>query len=175
MSTGDAAVSTDDAASGCSDTPDAGAIPPNVQRAIRFFESISPTDVGQMATLYSPDAWFKDPFNEVRGPGPIGAIFAHMFEQVDAPRFFVRETVHDPMSTFLVWDFEFGFRRPLPGGRQLIRGCSHLRFDGEGRITYHRDYWDAAEELYAKLPILGGLMRLLQRRSRLPGSDSTGN
>ena len=29
----------------------------------------------------------------------------------------------------------------------------------------HRDYWDAAEELYEKLPILGGLMRWLKRRN----------
>jgi steroid Delta-isomerase len=29
----------------------------------------------------------------------------------------------------------------------------------------HRDYWDAAEELYEKLPILGGLMRWLKRQA----------
>ena len=28
----------------------------------------------------------------------------------------------------------------------------------------HRDYWDAAEELYEKLPVLGALMRLLRRK-----------
>ncbi|MGO1254794.1 MAG: nuclear transport factor 2 family protein, partial [Alcaligenes aquatilis] len=27
-----------------------------------------------------------------------------------------------------------------------------------------RDYWDAAEELYAKLPLLGLLMRWLRRK-----------
>ena len=48
---------------------------------------------------------------------------------------------------------------------QVIRGASHLKFDGEGRIRYHRDYWDAAEELYEKLPVLGGLMRLLKKRA----------
>ena len=30
--------------------------------------------------------------------------------------------------------------------------------------TVHRDYWDAAEELYEKLPLLGALMRWLKRR-----------
>jgi hypothetical protein len=43
-------------------------------------------------------------------------------------------------------------------------GGSHLQLDGEGRITLHRDYWDAAEELYEKLPVIGGLMRWLKRR-----------
>ena len=42
----------------------------------------------------------------------------------------------------------------------------HLRFDGAGRVTLHRDYWDAAEELYAKLPLLGCLMRGLARMAR---------
>jgi hypothetical protein len=33
-------------------------------------------------------------------------------------------------------------------------------------ITEHRDYWDAAEELYEKIPVLGGLMRWLKKRAR---------
>ncbi|MFM2059344.1 MAG: hypothetical protein RLY71_3729, partial [Pseudomonadota bacterium] len=48
---------------------------------------------------------------------------------------------------------------------QCIRGCTHFQFGADGRVTLHRDYWDAAEELYAKLPLLGGLMRLLRRRA----------
>ena len=38
--------------------------------------------------------------------------------------------------------------------------------DDAQRITLHRDYWDAAEELYEKLPLLGTLMRWLKRRAR---------
>lgn len=44
-----------------------------------------------------------------------------------------------------------------------MRGVSHLRFDAAVKVTYHRDYWDAAEELYMKLPAVGCLMRGLRR------------
>ena len=47
---------------------------------------------------------------------------------------------------------------------QKIHGASHLKFDTTGRIAYHRDYWDAADELYAKLPLIGPVMRYLKRR-----------
>ncbi len=47
---------------------------------------------------------------------------------------------------------------------QVIRGASQLRFDSVGQVTWHRDYWDAAEELYARLPGIGCLMRLLKRK-----------
>ncbi|NDH57873.1 MAG: nuclear transport factor 2 family protein, partial [Betaproteobacteria bacterium] len=34
----------------------------------------------------------------------------------------------------------------------------------EGKIAEHRDYWDAAEELYEKIPLLRWLMRWLRRK-----------
>ncbi len=51
-------------------------------------------------------------------------------------------------------------------GLQTIHGGSHLRLAADGRIAEHRDYWDAAEELYEKLPGVRALMRWLKRRAR---------
>jgi steroid Delta-isomerase len=48
---------------------------------------------------------------------------------------------------------------------QCVRGGSHIVFGDDGRIALHRDYWDAAEELYEKLPAVGRLMRWLKRRA----------
>jgi ketosteroid isomerase-like protein len=135
-----------------------------VARVRGFFESISPEAVRRIDEIYAADAYFKDPFNEVRGIEPIRRIFSHMFEQVDAPRFVVREVVSDGGSAFLTWDFRFRARR-LGDAEQVIHGASHLRFDAGGRVSYHRDYWDAAEELYEKIPFLGGLMRAVKRRA----------
>jgi len=133
-------------------------------RVRAFFESISPQTVQRIDEIYAVDAWFKDPFNEVRGVKSIRRIFENMFEQVDSPRFVVREVLAEGDGAFLTWDFVFRNRR-LGDGQQVIHGASHLRFDADGRVNYHRDYWDAAEELYEKIPFLGGLMRALKRRA----------
>ena len=66
---------------------------------------------------------------------------------------------------FLVWDFRFRFQRFSPQQWQTVQGSSHLRFDDQGLIELHRDYWDAAQELYEKLPAVGALMRWLRRRA----------
>ncbi len=142
-----------------------------IERVVRFYESISPSGIGRIGELYAADAFFKDPFNEVRGVPAITRIFEHMFVQVDAPRFAVRDRVVQGDAAFLVWDFEFAFRRPLPAGARRIRGCSHLRLAADGRVAYHRDYWDAAEELYEQLPAIGVLMRWLRRRGRVAPPD----
>lgn len=54
----------------------------------------------------------------------------------------------------------------LASGRAGHPGASLVRFAADGRVVYHRDYWDAAEELYEKLPVLGRLMRWYGVRQR---------
>jgi hypothetical protein len=66
---------------------------------------------------------------------------------------------------FLSWDFMFRFKRFARDAEQVVRGGSHLVFGADGRIALHRDYWDAAEELYEKLPAVGALMRWLKRKA----------
>jgi hypothetical protein len=135
-----------------------------VQRVISLFEGLCPADIPRLGQIYHPQARFKDPFNDVRGVPAIAAIFAHMFKQVEAPRFAVIAVVPHADEAFLTWDFNFVTKGR--GGRPMrIHGASHLMFDEHGLVTLHRDYWDAAEELYEKLPVLGRLMRWLKRQS----------
>jgi limonene-1,2-epoxide hydrolase len=133
------------------------------ERLRHFFETISLDTLAHVRALYAPTAWFKDPFNEVKGVAAIENIFRHMFEQVHTPHFVIHDIALHEDGAFLTWDFRFR-RTGRHGEHEVIRGATHVRYDRVGRVTYHRDYWDAAEELYAKLPVLGGLMRFLRRR-----------
>ncbi len=137
----------------------------SLARLVAFFESIAPETVGRLASVYTDDVYFKDPFNEVRGLAEVSHIFAHMFSQVDAPRFVVTGSVLQGDQAFLTWDFLFHMKR-FSTAEQCIRGATHLKFAADGRASFHRDYWDAAEELYEKLPLLGGMMRGLKRLAR---------
>jgi steroid delta-isomerase len=130
---------------------------------VTFFETLTPDSVARMGEFYATDVWFKDPFNEVKGLEEVQHIFRHMYMALDRPRFVVTAQVEDGHQCFLTWDFEFYFRKQ-GAALQTIRGSSHLKFNDAGQVAYHRDYWDAAEELYEKLPLLGSLMRWLKKR-----------
>ena len=101
----------------------------------------------------------------VQGLPAIRAIFAHMFVALHEPRFVVTGGFAQGDEAFLTWDFVFRFKRFDSHTLQTVRGATHLRFAADGRVSLHRDYWDAAEELYEKLPVVGGLMRWLTRRA----------
>jgi hypothetical protein len=135
-----------------------------VARIVEAFESLTPADVTRMGEFYAAEAVFKDPFNEVRGVPEIERVFSHMYVALDGPYFVVKDVLVQGDQCFLSWDFHFRFRR-FSRELQTVRGASHLKLDERGLITLHRDYWDAAEELYEKLPGVSALMRWLKRRA----------
>jgi len=136
----------------------------NLDALTAFYQELTVDSVSRFPEFYAEDAWFKDPFNEVRGLPAIQRIFSHMYRQVDEPRFVIIERVADERGAMLTWEFHcrlslLGRSEPL-----VMRGASHLKFNDGGKVSYHRDYWDTAEELYMKLPLLGLLMRALRRK-----------
>jgi ketosteroid isomerase-like protein len=140
------------------------ALDAHVARIVQAFEALTPADLPKLGDLYTEDARFKDPFNEVQGVPAIRAVFEHMYASLDAPRFVIRDVVAQGDQCFLTWDFVFRMRR-FNRDEQTVRGGSHLKLAPDGRITLHRDYWDVAEELYEKLPVVGSLMRWLKRQA----------
>jgi len=138
-------------------------------RLAGYFSALSRADLDRLADHYAADAHFKDPFNEVDGLPAIRAIYAHMFAQLDAPRFEIHDALAGPGRCALTWTMHFRRRGAATGApAQQIRGASLLHLDAAGRITLHRDYWDPAEELYEGLPLLGTVLRAIKRRLATP-------
>lgn len=142
-------------------------MPPDaIARFARYFEQLQPADIARLGQYYAADARFKDPFNDVHGVPAIARIFRHMFDSLEQPRFVVTRQLLQDNEAFLTWEFTFCFRNFRREQLQRIEGATHLQFDHAGLVTLHRDYWDAAEELYEKLPLVGSLMRWLKARTQ---------
>jgi len=127
---------------------------------LQWYATLSPQSLRDIGAYYRPDARFRDPFNDVQGVDAIRAIFEHMFRTTGAPRFVVRDVVGSDALAFVTWDFTFELR----GTQYAIHGATRFALDAQGRVMDHRDYWDAAGELWARLPVLGVAVRWLRRR-----------
>ncbi len=137
-----------------------------LDRLLSWYTSLTPASVAQAANLYAADARFKDPFNQVQGVAAITAIFEHMFATTEAPRFHMHVQVLQGKNAFVTWTFDFG----LKGKPYSVVGASHLQFDENGLVSVHRDYWDAAEELLQKLPLIGAPVRWLRKQFTVPSA-----
>lgn len=131
-----------------------------IDRIAGLFNTFAPKDVQRLGSYYREDAHFKDPFHEVQRLEDIKRIFAAMFETMEDPCFAVTQRLANGREIVLLWDLNFRLRN----SPQSLQGASHLRVDEAGLIEFHRDYWDPAEGVYEKLPVLGALMRWIKRR-----------
>ena len=127
---------------------------------LAWYASLTPQTVGRAAEFYANDAQFRDPFNDVHGVPAIEAVLHHMFTHSDNPHFIIGERIVQGQQAFVTWTFVCTLR----GKVYEVVGGTHFRFNHEGLVTLHRDYWDAAEELLQKLPLVGAPIRWLRRR-----------
>jgi steroid delta-isomerase len=136
-----------------------------------YFNNLKPSDLLSLDKYYANEAHFKDPFNDVTGCAHIKAIFEHMFQVLESPRFVVTERLFDAEKAFMCWDFIFS-PKTSPAQVFVIKGSTYLSFckddEGQFKISVHRDYWDPAQEIYEKIPILGSFFRWLRKQSSAP-------
>lgn len=126
----------------------------------RLFEHLTADRLDELRGLCAADVRFVDPFNEIAGIDRYIALYAHMFRTVDAPRFRIADRALGTRSGFIRWRFTGRFR-----GRDVaIDGVSEVLFDpATARISAHIDHWDAAAQVYSRLPAVGAGIRVLRR------------
>lgn len=132
-----------------------------VARYTAFFESASPESLHGVLPLLSPDIHFIDPFNDVHGHDAFIQVFEKMYQDVEDPEFEICEEAWGDTLCILLWRMSCRQRHL---GAWSVSGVTELRFDTDGLIRLHRDYWDAGGELYARLPIVGPMVRFVRRR-----------
>lgn len=139
-----------------------------VAQALHYLQHLTPEALAAIDVIYAADAEFADPFQTVQGVAAVRAIYAHMFEALQAPRFEVTECVRQAAVAYVRWIFHFS----RAGRPMRIEGVSRLAWaqqaDGGWRIAAHRDDWDAADQVYAHVPVLGAVLRALKRRLATP-------
>ncbi|MGV6825779.1 MAG: nuclear transport factor 2 family protein [bacterium] len=129
-----------------------------IQRYAHAFETISTHDLGSLMKLYSDNARFSDPFNEVQGAYAINQIFEDMMRKHPNCQFSVTEIIGNESPFYLRWKFAPDHQRPL-----LIEGVSRVTIDDAGKVSQHIDYWDACSQLYTQLPLVGAVCKIVRR------------
>lgn len=129
-----------------------------METLLDWFRTLSLDNLSEIDQHYQEDSSFRDPFTDIVGRDKIHAIFEEMLKLKQA-NFELLESVVDKEKAFLTWNLHFfAF-----GKMQIIHGGSYIHFADDGRIRSHRDYWDAAEELYEKIPFLGRAYKLVKK------------
>lgn len=130
---------------------------------ILFFENLNiNTPIEEYKKVFDLNAQFKDPFHKVFGLEKIYKIFQDMYTKLDNPKFKIIEVISEDKIIYIKWDFEFKFKNKSK--QESFEGISRVEFNNEGKAISHIDYWDSAENLYEKIPILSFFIKLIKKK-----------
>jgi hypothetical protein len=124
-----------------------------------WFSNLTPESLAHLDRYYAADARFKDPFNDVSGIEAIHNIFAHMFASTIDPRFKVLDRALSEQAVWFYWVFTFRARKR----DYRVEGTSRVRFNSDGRVSEHIDFWDPAAGIWIRLPVIGTVIGWLTR------------
>ena len=116
----------------------------------------------QMADLYAPEAFFRDGFREVRGLEEMQAYFLSSTETFEECAFDIQDVAAHEGNYYVRWIMHLRLKRNPTETLRLV-GMSHVRFNADGKVTFHQDYWDTSV-VYEEAPVLGRVITWIRNR-----------
>ncbi len=134
-----------------------------LDRFRRFYNEFSPAWIERLEELYAPGFVFADAFHQVTGDFvTLRTYFSRILTALAESKFIVEDVATGADGSYVRWRWEWKRKKSDP--LHVVPGVTHLRFAADGRITHHRDLFDAAEGFYETLPVLGTVLRAIKRR-----------
>ncbi len=136
-----------------------------VARFTAFFGSLEEAGVkARIREVYAPDVRFNDTLKSIRGVEALEHYLVETARNVVSCKVAIEEVISTSEGVYVRWKMDILFKKFRKGEVQSSIGMTHLRFDKEGRVAYHQDYWDSGANLFEKVPVLGAGIRAVKRR-----------
>ena len=114
----------------------------------------------QWRAAYTDDVHFQDPTQEKQGIAAYIEAQEGLLRRCDDTYLTPGAVAIDGETAFVEW--EMGLK--IKGIEFIYPGTTRLRFNAEGKIVDHRDYFDFVGPTFAPMPVVGGFVRWLYRR-----------
>ncbi len=116
------------------------------------------------AKVYAADAYLDDTLVTHHGAAEIEAYFAETSATMTDYKVTIDDVARSGEDYYIRWTMVFA-APALSGGKPVhSAGISQLRFDPEGKIAFHQDFWDSGKNFYAHLPVVGGAVGFVRKR-----------
>lgn len=137
-----------------------------LSRFSSFLQGIGDVNYVRENTLnvYAADAYLDDTLAVHHGAAEIEAYFIKTSETMTSYEVTVDDVARSGDDYYVRWTMKFA-APALSGGQPVTSvGISQIRFDREGKVAFHQDFWDSGSNFYAHLPVIGGAVGYVSKR-----------
>jgi hypothetical protein len=109
--------------------------------------------------VYAEEVYFRDAFKQFTRAEQIEHYLLEGVKNLRSCTFEFAEPVQQGADHYLRWTMVVNLRRDPPERVERSLGMTHLRFNAEGKVIFHQDYWDPTDVLYTRIPVANWLIR----------------
>lgn len=129
-----------------------------------FYQKANRSSLDRLDRIYTQDVEFRDPLHKVLGILALKSHIKNLYANSNGIEFEYTDEQHNENSATIAWIMQFS-HPALAGGKNIkLRGITQIRFTD--RIYYQEDFYDLGAMLYEHIPVLGTLIRFVNRRAR---------
>ena len=121
--------------------------------------------------LYASELHFSDALMVTRDRDRVVEHFQGLVDAGTAVQVEILQTLVSEADVYLIWSMQAEF---TPVRRSVVSetiGVTHLRFNEAGRVVLHQDFWDTGLGLYQHIPVLGRVVKSINRRFVIEDPD----
>lgn len=109
--------------------------------------------------VYADDLYFNDTLNTIERRSELLKYLKHTADNLDEYQFTVSDIAQSKDNVYIRWVMDVKFTAAGKDIRSRSVGMSHLKFNDQGQVILHQDFWDSVEGIYQHLPYVGYLFR----------------
>lgn len=129
---------------------------------IELYADLSPENVeDRVRETYAVNVWFNDTIATKVGVDAVAAYLLRTAKDTPEVWAVIDDVAVSGADCYVRWTMTV--RTPnLAGGAPIVTsGLSQLRFNRDGLIILHQDYWNPAAGVYQHLPVIGPVLRYI--------------
>lgn len=114
--------------------------------------------------VYAETVYFRDAFKLLRRSAAIRAYFLEGLEVLEAAEFSFNQVVRSGGDFYIDWTMRLDFKKTPSGTWEESIGMSRMRFNSDGQVIFHQDYWDPTDIVYKRIPIAKQLIAYVKSK-----------
>ncbi len=131
-----------------------------VQRVKDFFATMTEASVRQQTRqVYAPEAYLNDTLKSLTGAATIEAYFLTTVQQAESVTVKFEDVAESGGNYYFRWVMDTRLKKLRAGETIRTIGITLIRFDAQGRVVLHQDFWDSTAGVYEHVPVLGTAIR----------------
>jgi limonene-1,2-epoxide hydrolase len=136
-----------------------------IERFKAVYADLKGADLAErIDAAYAETLYFNDTLHTFDNRAALSTYLQQTAERVDSVQVDVSRVIVDGADVWLQWRMKTRARALGRSMQAETIGMTHLRFDSNGQVVLHQDYWDSTEGVFSHLPFIGGLVRWTRNR-----------